>query len=148
MANYHNYYYVKKIGSGDTPTTINNDTGRNECQGAVLKTETQVGVFRTNGTNFYKSDGKLDGTQGYVSSYLDTSHNIVVQGKNCTPTRSNLTTLISNDRVKSIFNKFFTNSSGDAHAASNPSSISNWESASNLNAFAYMQSNGVNGIKF
>ena len=59
------------------------------------------------------------------------------------PTKNNLTSLISNTKVKSVFNKFFSGNN-----AGTGTNFNNWESASNLNAFAYMKSNGVQGSKF
>jgi len=125
-------YYVKKIESPNEASAVN--TGTSAANGgSVLKTNSEVGIFKTSGTNFYKN-GVLDGTKGTVLS----SGNL-----NFTPTKSNLNNLISNTKVKSIFNKFFNGN--NAGAGTN---FNNWESASNLNAFAYMKSNGVEGNKF
>lgn len=132
-------FYVKKIESTGEATEVNSKTNTTGLSGSILKTTTQVGIFDKKGSNFYVN-GQLNTNEGVVLSQ---------SGSNFIPTRSNLSNLINNDKIKNIFNKFFSNSSGDNHAASNPSSMNtNWEGSSNLNAFAYMKSNGVEGIKF
>jgi len=125
-------YYVKKIESTNEANEVN--TGTSAANGgSVLKTNSEVGIFKTSGTNFYKN-GVLDSSKGKVFSQ---------SGSNFVPTKNNLTSLISNAKVKSVFNKFFN--SNDTGTGTN---FNNWESASNLNAFAYMKSNGVEGNKF
>jgi len=125
-------YYVKKIESTNEAAEVN--TGTSAANGgSVLKTNSEVGIFKTSGTNFYKN-GVLNSTKGTV---------LPSNNSNFTPTKSNLTSLISNAKVKSVFNKFFNGN--DAGTGTN---FNNWESASNLNAFAYMKSNGVEGNKF
>lgn len=58
------------------------------------------------------------------------------------PSQGNISQRISDSNVKSIFNKFFTNSGG----AGSGTSFSSWPpSGNNNNAFAYMRSNGVEG---
>jgi hypothetical protein len=125
-------YYVKKIESTNEASAVN--TGTSAANGgSVLKTNSEVGIFKRSGTNFYKN-GVLDSSKGTV---------LPQSGSNFMPTKNNLTSLISNAKVKSVFNKFFNgNNSGTG------TNFSNWESASNLNAFAYMKSNGVEGNKF
>lgn len=125
-------YYVKKIENTNEASAVNTGTSA-ATNGAVLKTNSQVGIFRTSGTNFYKN-GLLDSSKGTVLSQT---------GSNFMPTKSNLTSLISNTKVKSVFNKFF-----NGNNAGTGTNFNNWESASNLNAFAYMKSNGVQGSKF
>ena len=125
-------YYVKKIESTNESSAINEGTSAANG-GSVLKTNSEVGIFRTSGTNFYKN-GVLDSSKGKVFSQ---------SGSNFVPTKSNLTSLISNTKVKSVFNKFF-----NGNNAGTGTNFNNWESASNLNAFAYMKSNGVDGNKF
>lgn len=125
-------YYVKKIENTNEASTVNTGTSA-ATNGAVLKTNSQVGIFRTSGTNFYKN-GLLDSSKGTVLSQT---------GSNFMPTKSNLTSLISNAKIKSVFNKFF-----NGNNAGTGTNFNNWESASNLNAFAYMKSNGVQGSKF
>ncbi len=125
-------YYVKKIGDTGEADIVNVGT-QAATNGAVLKTNSQVGIFKNSGTNFYKN-GELDSTKGKVFSQ---------SGSNFVPTKSNLSTLISNDKVKRVFNKFFNNDN-----VGSGTSFDNWESSSNLNAFAYMKANGVEGNKF
>ena len=125
-------YYIKKIENTNEASEVNAGTSA-ATNGAVLKTNSQVGIFRTSGTNFYKN-GVLNSSKGTVLSQT---------GSNFMPTKSNLTSLISNTKVKSIFNKFF-----NGNNAGNGTNFNNWEGATNLNAFAYMKSNGVQGSKF
>lgn len=125
-------YYVKKIESTNEASAVN--TGTSAANGgSVLKTNSEVGIFKTSGTNFYKN-GVLDSSKGKVFSQ---------SGSNFVPTKNNLTSLIGNAKVKSVFNKFF-----NGNNAGTGTNFNNWESSSNLNAFAYMKSNGVNGNKF
>ena len=125
-------YYVKKIESTNEASAVN--TGTSVANGgSVLKTNSEVGIFRTSGTNFYKN-GVLDSSKGKVFSQ---------SGSNFVPTKNNLTSLISNAKVKSVFNKFF-----NGNNAGTGTNFNNWESSSNLNAFAYMKSNGVEGNNF
>ena len=128
-------YYVKSIEGQDAVTIqeVNNKT--NSVNGSVLKTTGSVGIFNKRGNNFYLSGGVLNNAQGTVIG-LDSSKNYV-------PTPSNVSTLIRNTKVRSVFNKFFNNSN-----AGSSTNFSNWDSATNLNAFAYMKSNGVEGNKF
>lgn len=133
-------FYVKKIENTSEASTVNNAT--NSSNGAILKTNSQVGIFNKSGNNFYVN-GVLNSAQGKVFDQT---------GTNYTPTRSNLASLIQKETVKSVFNKFFTNSSNASDESHNTSTsaigASNWESATNLNAFAYMKTNGVEGYKF
>jgi hypothetical protein len=132
-------YYIKKIESTNEATTVNSLT--NGVDGSILKTNSQVGIFNKRGNNFY-INGSLNTSQGKVFNQT---------GTNYMPRRSNLSNLIQNTNVKAVFNKFFSNSTttDETHAVSNPSSMNtNWSSATNLNAFAYMKSNGVEGKKF
>lgn len=125
-------FYVKKIENANEAPTVNSAT--NSSNGAVLKTNSQVGIFNKSGNNFYVN-GVLNSAQGKVFDQT---------GTNYTPTRSNLSNLIQNSKVKSVFNKFFTNSaaSNETHNTSaSATGASNWESATNLNAFAYMKAN-------
>ena len=85
-------YYVKKIENTNEATAVNAGTSA-ATNGAVLKTNSQVGIFRTSGTNFYKN-GLLDSSKGTVLSQT---------GSNFMPTKSNLTSLISNTKVKSVY---------------------------------------------
>lgn len=125
-------YYVKKIESTNEASAVN--TGTSVANGGtVLKTNSEVGIFKTSGTNFYKN-GVLDSSKGKVFSQ---------SGSNFVPTKNNVTSLIGNSKVKSVFNKFF-----NGNNAGTGTNFNNWESSSNLNAFAYMKSNGVNGNKF
>ena len=134
-------FYVKKIENTGEASTVNSAT--NSSDGAVLKTNTQVGIFNKSGNNFYVN-GVLNSAQGKV---FDQN-----AGTNYMPTRSNLASLIQKETVKSVFNKFFTNSSNTSDESHNTSASadgsSNWSSAVNLNAFAYMRTNGVKGYKF
>jgi hypothetical protein len=125
-------FYIKKIESTNEANAVNEGTTVANG-GSVLKTNSEVGIFKTSGTNFYKN-GVLDSSKGKVFS--QSSSNFV-------PTKNNLTSLISNTKIKSIFNKFF-----NGNNAGTGTNFNDWESASNLNAFAYMKSNGVEGNKF
>ena len=133
-------FYVKKIENASEAPTVNSAT--NSSDGAILKTNSQVGIFNKSGNNFYVNN-VLNGAQGKVFDQT---------GTNYTPTRSNLASLIQKETVKSVFNKFFTNSSNTSDESHNTSASadgsSNWASAVNLNAFAYMRTNGVEGYKF
>jgi hypothetical protein len=133
-------FYVKKIESGDDAAQIGRET--NQASGAILKTNSQVGVFNGSATDFYVN-GQLNNAKGKVYNQN--------AGTNYMPTRSNLNSLIQKETVKSVFNKFFTNStvSDETHNTSaSADGSSNWASAVNLNAFAYMRTNGVEGYKF
>jgi len=134
-------FYVKKIESGDDAAQIGRET--NQASGAILKTNSQVGVFNGSATDFYVN-GQLNNAKGKVYNQN--------AGTNYMPTRSNLSNLIQKETVKSVFNKFFTNSSNTSDESHNTSASadgsSNWSSAVNLNAFAYMRTNGVEGYKF
>ena len=58
------------------------------------------------------------------------------------PNRDYVGNLIKNKaNMKNTFDKFFTNTSGDTHVSSDATGSSNWENATNLNAFAYMRAN-------
>ena len=133
-------FYVKKIESGDDETQISRET--NQASGAILKTNTQIGVFNGSATDFYIK-GQLNTAKGKVYNQN--------AGTDYMPTRSNLSNLIQNSKVKSVFNKFFTNSEVDNETHNTSASADgsgNWASAVNLNAFAYMRANGVEGYKF
>ena len=133
-------FYVKKIESGDDAAQIGRET--NQASGAILKTNSQVGVFNGSATDFYVN-GQLNNAKGKVYNQN--------AGTNYMPTRSNLSNLIQKETVKSVFNKFFTNStvSDETHNTSASADGSgDWTSAVNLNAFAYMRTNGVEGYKF
>ena len=133
-------FYVKKIESGDDAAQIGRET--NQASGAILKTNSQVGVFNGTATDFYVN-GQLNNAKGKVYNQN--------AGTNYMPTRSNLTSLIQKETVKSVFNKFYTNStvSDETHNTSASADGSgDWTSAVNLNAFAYMRTNGVEGYKF
>ena len=133
-------FYVKKIESGDSEAQISIET--KQASGAILKTNTQVGVFNGSAADFYIK-GQLNTAKGKVYNQN--------AGTDYMPTRSNLSNLIQNSKVKSVFNKFFTNSeaSDETHNTSaSADGSSNWTSAANLNAFAYMRANGVEGYKF
>lgn len=133
-------FYVKKIETGDDAAQIGRET--TQTSGAILKTNSQVGVFNGAGSDFYVN-GQLNNAKGKVFNQN--------AGTNYMPTRNNLSTLIQNSKVKSVFDKFFTNSStsDESHNTSESATGSNnWESAVNLNAFAYMRTNGVAGYKF
>ena len=71
-------------------------------------------------------------------------------GSRETPSRSNILSQIQDDNIKSVFNKFFTNSSGSDHTTSADLGDidSGWDNVDNINAFAYMRSNGVEGNTF
>ena len=133
-------FYVKKIESGDSEAQISTET--KQASGAILKTNTQVGVFNGSAADFYVK-GQLNTAKGKVYNQN--------AGTDYMPTRSNLSNLIQNSKVKSVFNKFFTNSTADDETHNTSASAdgsSNWASAANLNAFAYMRANGVEGYKF
>jgi hypothetical protein len=59
------------------------------------------------------------------------------------PNRDTISNLIKNKAsMKTVFDKFFTNKSGDTHNTSTSATgSSNWNGAVNLNAFAYMKAN-------
>ena len=130
-------FYIKKIENTNEASEVNSST-QQANGGSILKTNSQVGIFNRAGTNFYRS-GLLDENQGKVFSQ---------SGTNFTPTRSNLSNLIQNQKVKSVLSKFFTNVSNTSDESHNTSSsaigTSNFDNDTNLNAFAYMNAN--NGI--
>lgn len=138
-------FYVKKIEDGDDEAQIGRET--NQASGAILKTNSDVGIFKGSAPDFYVNK-QLNTAKGKVFSQNT--------GINFMPTRSNLTNLIRDSLVGSVFNKFFTNSnvSDESHNTSESADGSstttggNWASAVNLNAFAYMRTNGVEGYKF
>lgn len=128
-------YYVKSIEGQDNATIQEVNSKTNSVDGSIMKYGGNVGMFNKRGNNFYLPGGVLNPNQGKVIA-IDNS-------KNYTPTKSNMASLLNNTTAKNIFNKFFN---GDN--AGSGTDFSNWGSATNLNAFAYMKSNGVQGNKF
>lgn len=128
-------YYVKSIEGQDNATIQEVNSKTNSVNGSILKYGGKVGIFNKRGNNFYLAGGVLNSNQGKVMN-IDNS-------RNYTPTKSGMTSLIKNDRIKTLFSKFF-----NGNNAGNGTNFNNWQAGSNLNAFAYMKSNGVEGNKF
>ena len=72
-------FYVKKIESGDSEAQISTET--KQASGAILKTNTQVGVFNGSAADFYVK-GQLNTAKGKVYNQN--------AGTDYMPTRSNL----------------------------------------------------------
>lgn len=128
-------YYVKKIENTSEYSEVNSKTS-SVSGGSILKTNSQVGVFKNSGTNFYTSSGLLDGSKGFVSGQQGVTDN-----SNYIPSRDSIESSLRNSTVKSVFKKFFTNTSGDDHTTAQNTGVNGWESSTNLNAFAYMRAN-------
>ena len=118
-------YYVQRITNEDR-TTVNENVAA--ADKSILTDGTKVGIYN-------KGASAYDGTTLMNSNLPDTTLTSL-------PNRDYVGNLIKNKaNMKNTFDKFFTNTSGDTHVSSDATGSSNWENATNLNAFAYMRAN-------
>ena len=119
-------FYVKKIESTGEATEVNSKTNTTGLSGSILKTSTQVGIFNKKGSNFYVN-GQLNTNEGVVLSQ---------SGSNFVPTRSNLSNLINNSKIKNVFNAInYKNNTFNLKRISNP----NNNTISNTTTNSYYQ---------
>lgn len=114
-------FYIKRLLGNETTTEVRSGIS-NANGGSIISDGQKVGIYK----------------QSQSASYNGITNPVGNVTLSQIPQRNYMQSAITNNNVKNVFKKFFTNTSGDDHTTDTSRT---WSQGSNLNAFAYMKAN-------